>query len=88
MAFSLEARLPFLDHELVELCCALPRRLRMRGLTEKHALREAMRGIVPDEIRTRPKRGTLSPIGPWSTARAERACPGAADRVGPDTRAG
>lgn len=69
MAFSLEARLPFLDHELVELCCAMPRRLRMRGFTEKHALREAMRGIVPDEIRRRRKRGTLSPIGSWLRVR-------------------
>ena len=69
MAYSLEARLPFLDHELVELVCALPRRLRMRGLTEKFALREAVRGVMPDEIRTRPKLGTQSPIGEWLRGR-------------------
>ena len=70
MAFSVEARLPFLDHRLVELCCAMPRRLRMRRLTEKHVLREAVRGLVPDEIRTRRKLGTTSPMGPWLRAEA------------------
>lgn len=70
MAYSLEARLPFLDHELVALCCAMPRRLRMRGFTEKHALREAVRGIVPDEIRVRPKLGTRSPVAEWLRSRA------------------
>ncbi|MBM4245357.1 MAG: hypothetical protein FJ148_16365 [Deltaproteobacteria bacterium] len=70
MAFSVEARLPFLDHRLVELCCAMPRRLRMRRFTEKHVLREAVRGLVPDEIRSRSKLGTMSPIGAWLRAEA------------------
>jgi len=68
MAFSLEARLPFLDHELVELCCTIPRRLRMKRLQEKYVLRRAMRGIVPREILARAKRGTVSPIAQWLRA--------------------
>jgi asparagine synthase (glutamine-hydrolysing) len=65
MAYSVEARLPLLDHHVLELCCAMPRRLRMRRLAEKYALRRAMRGLVPDQIRTRAKRGTRSPIEGW-----------------------
>jgi asparagine synthase (glutamine-hydrolysing) len=65
MAYSLEARLPFLDHELVELCCVIPRHLRMRRLREKYVLRRAMRGIVPRALWTRAKHGTQSPLAEW-----------------------
>lgn len=68
MAYSVEARLPFLDHELIELCCQIPRGLRMRGLREKYVLRRAMRGVVPDEILARKKRGTRSPLEEWMRA--------------------
>jgi asparagine synthase (glutamine-hydrolysing) len=68
MAYSVEARLPFLDHQLVELCCAIPRHLRMRGLREKYVLRRAMRGIVPAEILERQKLGTRSPLDAWLRA--------------------
>jgi len=68
MAYSVEARLPFLDHELVELCCSIPRRLRMRGFREKYVLRQAMHGLLPDEVRARRKRGTLSPLDAWMRA--------------------
>jgi asparagine synthase (glutamine-hydrolysing) len=65
MAFSLEARVPFLDHELVELCAAIPPAVKMTGLTEKAILRRALRGILPDPIRTRPKRGLSAPLESW-----------------------
>jgi asparagine synthase (glutamine-hydrolysing) len=68
MAYSLEARVPFLDHVLLELCCTIPRRLRMRGLVEKDVLRRAMRGLLPDAIRLRRKRGTQSPVDEWLRA--------------------
>src|SRR5580704_3873323 len=56
MAFGLEVRVPFLDHELVEFCSRIPPTLKMRGFREKYILREALRGVLPDEIRTRKKR--------------------------------
>ena len=50
MAHSLEVRVPFLDHELVEYCARIPPELKVRRLTTKFVLREAARGIVPDQI--------------------------------------
>jgi len=59
MAHSLEARLPFLDHELYDATKAIPVDFKMRGDTEKAVLREAAEGILPDDIRLRPKRGFM-----------------------------
>jgi asparagine synthase (glutamine-hydrolysing) len=51
MAHSLEVRVPFLDHELVEYCARIPPELKVHRLTTtKYVLREAARGVVPDEI--------------------------------------
>jgi asparagine synthase (glutamine-hydrolysing) len=50
MAHSLEVRVPFLDHELVEWCARVPAELKVRGLTTKYLLKRAARGLVPDEI--------------------------------------
>ena len=65
MAYSLEARVPFLDHELVELCAAIPSSLKLKGFTEKHILREAMKPVLPEAIRTRKKRGLQAPFARW-----------------------
>ncbi|MEW6454016.1 MAG: N-acetylglutaminylglutamine amidotransferase [Pseudomonadota bacterium] len=54
MAFGLEARVPFLDHELVELAARIPAELKVKN-GGKHILKEASRGVVPDEIIDRPK---------------------------------
>jgi asparagine synthase (glutamine-hydrolysing) len=54
MAFGLEARVPFLDHELVELAARIPSDLKVRD-GGKHILKEASRGVVPDEVIDRPK---------------------------------
>jgi asparagine synthase (glutamine-hydrolysing) len=54
MAFGLEARTPLLDHELVELAARIPAELKIRN-GGKHILKEAARGIVPDEIIDRKK---------------------------------
>ena len=43
MAASIESRVPFLDHQLVEFAAALPRRLKLRGFTTKRILREAVK---------------------------------------------
>jgi asparagine synthase (glutamine-hydrolysing) len=50
MAHSLEVRVPFLDHELVEYCARIPPELKVRRLQTKHILKYAARGIVPDRI--------------------------------------
>ena len=55
MAHSLEVRVPFLDHEFVELCASIPAGLKVRRLTTKYLLRRVARGVVPDEIIERPK---------------------------------
>ena len=54
MAWGLEARVPFLDHELVELAARIPAELKVKN-GGKHILKEASRGLVPDEIIDRPK---------------------------------
>ena len=65
MASGVEARVPLLDHELVELCARIPPRLKLRGLREKYILRHAMRGVVPREIAQRTKRGLAAPYRHW-----------------------
>lgn len=65
MAASIESRVPFLDHPLVEWVAALPERMKLRGLTTKWVLRQAMRGTLPEEILSRKKMGFPVPVGRW-----------------------
>ena len=65
MAASIESRVPFLDHPLVEYTATLPERLKLRGRTTKYILREAMREYLPAEILSRGKMGFPVPIGQW-----------------------
>jgi asparagine synthase (glutamine-hydrolysing) len=65
MATSIESRVPFLDHKLVEFSCNLPERLKLRGRTTKYILRESMKGLLPEQILSRPKMGFPVPIGAW-----------------------
>jgi asparagine synthase (glutamine-hydrolysing) len=65
MASSLEARSPFLDHELMEFAASLPADLKVRGRQTKVVLRSALRGWIPDEILDAPKRGFRLPLGDW-----------------------
>lgn len=65
MAASLESRVPFLDHKLVEFTSGLPERLKLRGWTTKYVLRQSMKGILPETILSRPKMGFPVPIGTW-----------------------
>ncbi len=62
MAHSIEGRFPFLDVRLVEFCNALPPRIKLRALREKHLLREAARPWLPELIWQRPKRPYRAPI--------------------------
>jgi asparagine synthase (glutamine-hydrolysing) len=68
MSMSIESRVPFLDHHLVEFAMRLPHRLKLRGMTTKRILREAVRGIIPDSILTRPKMGFPVPFAGWMRA--------------------
>ena len=65
MAASVESRVPFLDHKLVEFTSRLPERLKLRGWTTKYVLRKAMKGVLPEAILSRPKMGFPVPIGKW-----------------------
>jgi asparagine synthase (glutamine-hydrolysing) len=65
MAASIESRVPFLDHPLVEFTARLPERLKLRGSTTKWVLRQAMKDKLPAEILSRRKMGFPVPIGPW-----------------------
>ena len=65
MAASVESRVPFLDHKLVEFTSGLPERMKLRGWTTKYVLRKAMKGVLPEAILSRPKMGFPVPIGKW-----------------------
>lgn len=65
MATSVESRVPFLDHKLVEFTCSLPERLKLRGGTTKYILRESMKGVLPEAILSRSKMGFPVPVGAW-----------------------
>jgi asparagine synthase (glutamine-hydrolysing) len=65
MAVSLEARAPLLDPAFVAQAFAIPGRLKVRGGRLKHVFKQALRGVVPDVVLARPKRGFALPIGQW-----------------------
>ncbi len=65
MAASIEARLPFLDHKLVEFVSGLPDRWRVQGMGTKRVLRQAARSLLPREILTRKKVGFRAPVDVW-----------------------
>ncbi len=66
MAVSLEARSPFLDYELLELTAKLPVDLKLKGRDDKkYILKEALRGVIPDDVMFRPKMGFGVPIEQW-----------------------
>lgn len=69
MAASIESRVPFLDHQLVEFAAALPPRMKLRGFRTKWILREAVRTLLPDSILTRRKMGFPVPFAIWMKER-------------------
>lgn len=66
MACSLEVRAPFLDYELVQFVMALPSSLKLKSMTSKYILKRAMRGLLPEEIIHRSKKGFGAPIAKWA----------------------
>ncbi|HMK36993.1 MAG TPA: asparagine synthase (glutamine-hydrolyzing), partial [Desulfomonilaceae bacterium] len=65
MANSLEARVPLLDHELLERVAVMPPALKSRGLQTKRLLRRAVRNLLPPEIRKGKKKGFTPPLPFW-----------------------
>jgi asparagine synthase (glutamine-hydrolysing) len=65
MAASIESRVPFLDHPLVEFALRIPATFKTRGLSGKRILKAAMKGFVPDSILNRPKMGFPTPFSNW-----------------------
>lgn len=65
MAPSLEARVPLLDHLVIEFAVSLPSTLKMRDGVGKWILRRAIEGTVPETVLTRPKQGFGVPLGSW-----------------------
>jgi asparagine synthase (glutamine-hydrolysing) len=68
MAASVEGRAPFLDRDLVEYVAQLPLSVRYAAGVTKAPLKAAMRGLVPDDILDRPKKGFGAPVWRWSTS--------------------
>ena len=77
MGASLEGRVPFLDHEFVQLALSIPADVKTRNGTLKYILKKAVRGVIPDELIDRPKQGFGVPVYEWlfdglgETARTE-----------------
>ena len=69
MSASIESRVPFLDHKLVEFAARLPDDLKLRGFRTKRILREAIRGLLPPQILTRRKMGFPVPFAGWVQGR-------------------
>ena len=65
MAVALEARVPLLDHRVVEFCWRLPRHAKIRGNTSKWLLRQVLYRHVPPALVERPKMGFGIPLGEW-----------------------
>lgn len=66
MAFSVESRVPFLDHRLVEFIFSLPAQFKMRNGYTKHVMREALAGVIPEKIRRRARKmGFATPERRW-----------------------
>ncbi|HKV89083.1 MAG TPA: asparagine synthase (glutamine-hydrolyzing) [Candidatus Dormibacteraeota bacterium] len=65
MMASLEGRVPLLNNDLVAYALRLPLDLKLRGLRSKYLLRRALRGLVPDAILNRPKKGFGIPVAEW-----------------------
>ena len=65
MAASIESRVPFLDHQMVEFASRVPAKLKLNGKSEKYLVKQAMRQMVPHSILTREKMGFPVPLRQW-----------------------
>ena len=65
MAASIESRVPFLDHEMVEFAARVPDRFKVRGFAGKYLVKKAMRNLLPRSIIARKKMGFPVPLNQW-----------------------
>lgn len=65
MATSVEARVPFLDHELVEFAMALPERMKINGGVGKYILKKGVESLLPHDLIFRRKQGFGAPVAEW-----------------------
>lgn len=65
MGSSVEGRVPFLDHKFVELAMSIPTAVKIRNRELKYILKKAVRGVIPDGIIDRPKKGFAVPVHEW-----------------------
>ena len=65
MWHSLEARVPFLDHKLLEFCASIPNGLKIRGTQKKYILKKAYANDLPSEIFNHRKQGFIGPMAKW-----------------------
>jgi len=65
MWHSLEVRVPFLDHKLVEFVATIPSRLKLKGWEKKHILIKSLERVLPGSILRRRKQGFSIPLGTW-----------------------
>ena len=65
MLHSLELRVPFIDHKVVEYCARIPAGLKIKGLAKKHLLKEVARRHLPDAVIDHRKQGFSSPMAMW-----------------------
>jgi asparagine synthase (glutamine-hydrolysing) len=65
MWHSLEVRVPFLDHKLVEFVATIPSKYKLSGWKKKYVLIQALKGVVPEQILHRRKQGFSIPLADW-----------------------
>lgn len=65
MATSVEARVPYLDHKLVEFAMSIPSHLKYHNRETKYILKRALKGVIPDRVLSREKKGFGVPINEW-----------------------
>ena len=65
MGVGVEVRVPFLDHEFVELALSIPADAKTRGGELKHVLKRAVRGVIPEDLIDRRKQGFRVPVDEW-----------------------
>jgi asparagine synthase (glutamine-hydrolysing) len=65
MAHSLELRVPFLDHTLVEFAASIPPEMKLKGFSTKRILKKALQDLLPSSILNRPKHGFEMPVAAW-----------------------
>jgi asparagine synthase (glutamine-hydrolysing) len=65
MAFSIEARVPLLNHELIEMVMNIPAAIRTKHSDTKYLLRESVKELLPQELLYAPKKGFIIPVSDW-----------------------